>query len=66
MYLALFNISENKTPMSIAVDMAELGIKKAALVKNMWADKVVGTYSGKFEQTLNSHASGLYKITEKK
>jgi alpha-galactosidase len=65
-YLALFNISEDKTPMSIGVDMAELGIKNAVSVKNMWTNEVVGTYTGKFEQTLNSHASGLYKITAKK
>ena len=64
-YLALFNISD-AAPMNVGVDLAELGISNTASVKNMWTNQAVGTFTGKFEQTLASHACGLYKITSKK
>jgi len=65
-YLALFNISADASPMNIGVDLAELGISNTATVKNMWTNQAVGTFTGKFEQSLASHACGLYKISAKK
>jgi alpha-galactosidase len=61
-YLALFNLSDSKEEMDIAVNLSDLGITKASRVTNMWTGKVVGKVEGTFSVPLAAHASGLYVI----
>lgn len=59
-YLALFNISDEAEPQEISVPLNEADINFA--VTNLWTGETVGTFSNTFSQTLNAHASGLYKL----
>ena len=61
-YLALFNISDGKSPVKVEVDLADIGIKGECKITNMWTGKKMGNYSGSFGQDLSAHASGLYCI----
>lgn len=62
MYLAVFNLSDNKEPVTIEVNLSDLGITKKAKLKNMWTGKQEGTVSGTLAVPLASHASALYVI----
>lgn len=61
-YLALFNISDNETPMKVGVELARLGIDGKSKIINLWTGEKLGKFSGSFEQELKPHACGLYKI----
>lgn len=61
-YLAVFNISDQKEPLEISVDLKELGINGKAKIKNLWTDASVGTFEKSFSAKLRPHASGLYVI----
>ncbi len=61
-YLALFNISDNKEPATVSVNLAELGVGKQARVTNLWTGKSLGKAETTFSVTLPAHASGLYSI----
>ena len=62
-YLALFNISDNETPVEVSVDLAELGLDAECTVMDLWSNEDLGTASGTFSQPLAAHASGLFKLS---
>jgi hypothetical protein len=61
-YLAVFNISDNKEPMNIQVDLRDAGIDKKGVVTNMWTGETVGEFNDVFSVTLKPHACGLFSI----
>ena len=61
-YLALFNISGQEEPMSVEVDLAELGIDGNCAVTDLWSGESLGNFSGNFSQNLSAHCSGLYSL----
>jgi alpha-galactosidase len=65
-YLAMFNISDNKIPIKVKVDLKAIGVTEKCKVVDIWADKEMGFASEEFEQKLNPHACGLYKIMRQK
>jgi len=60
-YLAIFNIADQE-PVAISVNLKDLGLTGEAEVVNMWTGQNLGKISNTFSQTLNPHASGLYKF----
>jgi hypothetical protein len=63
-YLALFNISDEESPLQLTIDLSDLGIEGKCSVTNMWTGESLGKYSDFFEQELGTHASGLYLISK--
>lgn len=61
-YLAVFNLSDSKEPVTISVNPADLGVNKQATITDMWAGKPLKKADGPFSVTLPAHASGLYSI----
>jgi hypothetical protein len=63
-YLALFNISDNKEPLEMRVNLSDLGIQQCKVV-NMWTGKSLGNVSDVFSVQLAPHACSLYCLTKK-
>ncbi len=61
-YLALFNLSDEKEGQKIGVNLADLGIKGKCSVTDMWSGKKKGVFSKEFSGVFCSHACGLYKL----
>ena len=61
-YLAVFNTA-NETQ-EIEVILTELGLTGTVKITDLWNGESVGDFNEKFVRNMNSHASGLYKITE--
>jgi alpha-galactosidase len=64
-YLALFNISDEPSPLEFQVNLTDLGFDGSCIFTNLWSDEEVGEFAGTFTQLLIPHASGLYKISQK-
>lgn len=72
-YLAVFNASDQgkasgKTPdeaAKIVVKLDQLGIHGTCVVKDLWTNKKVGSFTGEFSPVIKRHASGLYRISVK-
>ena len=64
-YVALFNLTDDKTPAKVSVKLADLGIKGKCTITNMWTGKKLGQFSKEFSGSLVGHASGLYKLQKK-
>jgi hypothetical protein len=62
-YLALFNISDETTPLDVEVNLADLGISGSCTITDMWDKTSLGEFSCLFGRKLNSHSSGLYRIS---
>ncbi len=62
-YLALFNISDEETPMEVGVDLTELGFMGDCGIINLWTGEDLGQVSGAFSQNLAPHACGLFKLS---
>lgn len=61
-YLAIFNIDDEKAQ-EISVNLKDLGLNGDCKVMNMWTGEEVGEVSNDFIQTIQPHASGLYKLS---
>lgn len=61
-YLAMFNISEDKESLSVSVELAELGINDVCVIRNMWSGENLGEIDDSFSQEMNAHSCGLFKI----
>ena len=61
-YLAIFNIDNEKT-LDISVNLKNIGLNGDCKVTNMWTGEDMGVVSNDFVQSLQPHASGLYKFT---
>ena len=59
-YVALFNKTDGAA--AVGVDLASLGLKGRAAVRDLWARKADGAAEGRLERTLPAHGSGLYRL----
>jgi hypothetical protein len=60
-YLALFNLRD--TPAIVSADLAPLGLKGRAKVRDLWARADDGTAQARFERPLPPHSSGLWRLS---
>lgn len=61
-YLALFNISDDKQNMNISVNLKSIGLNGDVEATNLWIGESLGKVSNDFSVKLNPHACGLYKF----
>ncbi|MDD4589504.1 MAG: glycoside hydrolase family 27 protein [Parabacteroides sp.] len=62
-YLALFNISDDDSPLDISVDLNDLGLNdRKVMVTDLWEGRSLGKVKGTFHRLLNKHACGLYML----
>jgi len=52
-----------REPVSISVSLADLGISGSATVRDLWAHKDLGNFTGEFAPVINSHGAGLYRAS---
>jgi len=64
-YLALFNISDDASPLEVAVDLTDLHLEGPCVITDLWTGEEVGEFTGTFSHNFMPHASGLYKINLK-
>lgn len=64
-YLALFNISDEKQNREVKVNLSDLGLQKCK-VTEMWYGKKMGTYSDEISVSLRPHESVLLKLKKVK
>jgi alpha-galactosidase len=62
-YVALFNTSDHNDPLKITVQLNQLGLKGACLVRNLWTKANIGVSENAFTAAINKHGAGLYRIT---
>ena len=55
--------AEAKDESEVSVNFSDLGIGKRARVRDLWANKDLGTFDDSFSQVVRCHASGLYRIS---
>ncbi|NLO69696.1 MAG: glycoside hydrolase family 27 protein [Porphyromonadaceae bacterium] len=60
-YLALFNISDDKQNREVKVSLSDLGLKKCK-VTEMWTGKKMGKYSDEISVSLRPHESVLLRL----
>jgi len=60
-YLALFNISDSTSPITVTVPLAALGLKTASLT-DIWSGKKEGRSHGTVSAVLAAHACKLYSL----
>jgi alpha-galactosidase len=67
-FLVLVNPEKTLHPLrsKVAVSLADLGITGQAKVRDLWARKDLGVFSGEFARELPLHAAGLYRISPAK
>jgi hypothetical protein len=61
-YLAMFNISDKGGTKQVSFDLSRLGLK-AAKVRDLWAQRDIGTSRENVSATLAPHACLLYSLT---
>lgn len=62
-YLALFNISDDDSPLDISVELNDLGLNdRKVTVTDLWNGRSLGKTKGFFHRLLNKHACGLYML----
>jgi len=61
-YLAMFNISDQPDSKPVHFDLARLGLESAK-VRDLWAQRDIGTVRDRVSATLAPHASLLYSLT---
>ena len=59
-YLALFNTTDKAA--TVGADLAILGMKGSAEVRDLWARRPDGSAAGRLERILPAHGSGLYRL----
>ena len=59
-YVAMFNISDVEKAMSL--DLARIGVKKTAKVRDLWQQKELGTFKKKYTRIIPAHGTALVKI----
>ena len=62
-YLAFFNQWESKEPVNTKVTWKQLGLTGTQYkVRDLWANKDLGTFSNGFSYPIQAHDAGLYRI----
>ncbi len=65
-YLAVFNTrSQPKDggPVAVPVKLSELGFAGAVKIENLWTHENLGAITNEFAPDINSHGSGLYRVS---
>jgi hypothetical protein len=68
-FLAVFNVQDPSGSMpsdsaAIPVQLLQLGINGTCTIKDVWSNKILGTFSKDFIPVIPRHGSGLYRISE--
>lgn len=63
LYVALFNIGEDETKVSVALDQLELPSTKEVQLRDLWKREHLGVVRGEISYDLAPHSSILLKIT---
>lgn len=61
-YLALFNMSDSAEPITVSVNLSDIGLDRECLIINMWTGESLGNYAETFSHNLAAHNSGLFLI----
>ena len=65
-YVAVFNARDG-VPLSpglpVAVNLADLGFSRGAMVRDLWAHSDLGATAGTFAPVIPFHGAGLYRLT---
>jgi alpha-galactosidase len=61
-YLAMFNVSDKKDAKQVHFDLSRLALKSVK-VRDLWAQRDIGTVRDRVSATLAPHASLLYSLT---
>jgi alpha-galactosidase len=64
-YLAVFNKADSTQPITIPVDLQQLGLTGPCTVTDLWTGKDLGTFTNTFNPIINRHGAGLYKLNRK-
>ena len=62
-YLALFNISDSEQPLTLSVDLQELGFDTDCLVTNLWTGEELERASESISVDLAAHECRLFKLS---
>ena len=62
-YLALFNVSDDETPVEIKVSCKELGLSGPCKARDLWAGRNLGVAQKEIVATVNRHGSRLYRVS---
>lgn len=66
-FIALFNAKDPPAGSAvIAVQLTELGIAGPCVIKDLWNNKKLGTFTNDFAPVIPPHGSGLYRISIRK
>ncbi|MBN8855037.1 MAG: glycoside hydrolase family 27 protein [Sphingobacteriales bacterium] len=63
-YVALFNISEGEK--IVTLDFALAGVKKKAIIRDLWKKTDLGSFTKKYAVTIPAHGSVLLKLASSK
>jgi alpha-galactosidase len=61
-YLAVFNL-DDRSPVEVRVKWSELGLGGKCAVRDLWAQKDLGTVEVAFAPKIEPHDAGLYRVT---
>ncbi len=64
-FVALFNTRSGAQPVTVEMDWEQLGLEDQCTVRDLWARKDLGGFSGKFSASISSHGAGLYRVSPK-
>lgn len=66
LYVALFNLTppspHSPAGEKVILDFSEIGRRGPCTVRDLWAGKELGEFSGRFAPLLPSHSAGLYRL----
>lgn len=64
-YLAFFNQWESREPVNIKVLWSQLGLTgNENKVRDLWAQKDLGSFKNEFSAPVKAHGAGLYKVSK--
>jgi len=65
-YLAFFNQWESLEPVNIKIRFDELGLSSGVeyKVRDLWANKDLGSFKDEFSAPVQAHGAGLYKVSK--
>ncbi|MFV0604320.1 MAG: glycoside hydrolase family 27 protein [Niabella sp.] len=61
-YVALFNLSDDKNPQEVSVNLSDLGINKKVKAVDLWTGKSLGKFKNKVSFNLQPHSCMLIKL----
>jgi alpha-galactosidase len=62
--VGLFNLGDDDAPVAVSFD--ELGLRGALLLRDLWRQKDLGTFSDRFETKVPFHGVALLRVTPRR